>query len=109
MIIHTHTKRSKKKGSKSASVLAAEAALRATLTRCGYRGGVKARTSYNHDLGVKHRDYSGDSIPGNGSAKDRKTYTGTEIAGIATMHKSNAVPIRRDNKSAAIDISSMRR
>ena len=25
------------------------------------------------------------------------------------MHKSNAVPIRRDNKSAAIDIAAMRR
>lgn len=109
MIIHTNIKRNKKKTSKSASILAAEAALRATLARCGYRGGSKSAKKYNHDLGIQHRDYTNDSIPGNGTAKDAKTYTGTEIAGIATMHKSNAVPIRRDNKSAAIDISSMRR
>jgi len=47
-------------------------------------------------------------ICSNGAAKDRKVYTGNEIAGIATMHKSNAVPIRKDNKQSAIDISRMR-
>jgi hypothetical protein len=36
-----------------------------------------------------------------------KVYTGTLIKGIATMHKSNAVPIL--NKQDAIDISNMRR
>ena len=34
-------------------------------------------------------------------------YTGTLIKGIATMHKSNAVPIM--NKEQAIDIANMRR
>ena len=46
---------------------------------------------------------------GNGSAKEAKVYTGTEIAGIAVTHKSNLVPIRRDNLQAAIDASQMRR
>jgi len=50
-----------------------------------------------------------DRVAGNGTAKEQKRYTGTEIVGIATMHKSNAVPIRRDNKQAAIDVASMRR
>lgn len=50
-----------------------------------------------------------DNIAGSGVAKQPKIYTGDEIVGIATMHKSNAVPIRKDNKQAAIDVSSMRR
>lgn len=36
-----------------------------------------------------------------------KVYTGTLIRGIATMHKSNAVPIL--NEEQAIDIAHMRR
>jgi carbonic anhydrase len=36
-----------------------------------------------------------------------KVYTGTNIKGIGTMHKSNAVPIFTDEQ--AIEISSMRR
>ena len=50
----------------------------------------------------------GDGI-GNGLVKETMTYTGNEIAGIATMHKSNAVPIRKDDKQGAIDIANMRR
>jgi hypothetical protein len=107
-IIHTHIPRSRSKRSKSASVIAADAALRATLARCGYKGGSKnVKGSYSSN--VSHRDYSNDIIPANGAAKRTNSYTGTELAGIATMQKSNAVPIRRDNKSAAIDIAAMRR
>jgi hypothetical protein len=36
-----------------------------------------------------------------------KVYTGTKVKGIATMHKSNAVPVFSDEE--AIDISKMRR
>ena len=36
-----------------------------------------------------------------------KVYTGTAIVGIATMHKSNAVPVFSDEE--AVDISKMRR
>lgn len=36
-----------------------------------------------------------------------KVYTGTMVKGIATMHKSNAVPVFSDEQ--AIDISRMRR
>ena len=39
--------------------------------------------------------------------KENPTYTGTLITGIATMHKSNAVPIT--NKKQAIDVANMRR
>lgn len=39
--------------------------------------------------------------------KESQKYTGTLIKGIATMHKSNAVPVINDQQ--AIDIANMRR
>jgi hypothetical protein len=36
-----------------------------------------------------------------------KVYTGTKVKGIATMHKSNAVPVFSDEE--AVDIAKMRR
>ena len=39
--------------------------------------------------------------------KPEKVYTGTEIIGIAQMHKSNAIPIR--GKKQAIEVANMRR
>jgi hypothetical protein len=39
--------------------------------------------------------------------KEPNVYTGTKVKGIATMHKSNAVPVFSDEE--AIDISRMRR
>lgn len=36
-----------------------------------------------------------------------KVYTGTKVVGIATMHKSNAVPVFSDEE--AVEISKMRR
>ena len=44
---------------------------------------------------------------GNATLKEPKVYTGTKVKGIATMHKSNAVPVFSDEE--AIDISRMRR
>jgi len=37
----------------------------------------------------------------------QKVYTGTKVKGIATMHKSNAVPVFSDDE--AVDIAKMRR
>lgn len=47
------------------------------------------------------------SIPGFAPRKETQKYTGTLIKGIATMHKSNAVPII--SKEDAINVSTMRR
>ena len=44
---------------------------------------------------------------GNATLKPAKVYTGTKVKGIATMHKSNAVPVFSDEE--AQDISRMRR
>ena len=44
---------------------------------------------------------------GNATLAPPKVYTGTKVKGIATMHKSNAVPIFSDEE--AVEISRMRR
>ena len=44
---------------------------------------------------------------GNATLKPVKQYTGTKIVGIATMHKSNAVPVFSNEE--AHDIAKMRR
>jgi hypothetical protein len=50
---------------------------------------------------------SRDSGGGVATLAPAKIYTGTMVKGIATMHKSNAVPVFSDEQ--AIDISRMRR
>jgi hypothetical protein len=44
---------------------------------------------------------------GNATKAEPKVYTGDKMLGIATMHKSNSVPVFR--KEDAVDISRMRR
>ena len=44
---------------------------------------------------------------GNATLARAKVYTGTKVKGIATMHKSNAVPVFSDEE--AVEISRMRR
>lgn len=50
---------------------------------------------------------SRDSGGGVATLKPAKVYTGTMVKGIATMHKSNAVPVFSNEE--AVDISKMRR
>jgi hypothetical protein len=50
---------------------------------------------------------SRDTGMGNATLAPAKVYTGTKVKGIATMHKSNAVPVFSDEE--AVDISRMRR
>jgi len=57
------------------------------------------RTNTHH---IPSRDTGGVAI-----SAPTKVYTGTKVKGIATMHKSNAVPVFSDEE--AIDISKMRR
>lgn len=48
-----------------------------------------------------------DRMKGVAAAQPVKQYTGTNMLGIATMHKSNAVPVF--SSESAEDISKMRR
>jgi len=49
-----------------------------------------------------------DAVPGYCPKRESPQYTGDLIVGIATMHKSNAVPVMRGTKQAE-DIAKMRR
>lgn len=46
-------------------------------------------------------------IPDGGRKKERQVYTGDYIVGIATMHKSNLVPVTRDQDP--VEYATMRR
>ena len=48
------------------------------------------------------------TVPGLCAKRESPKYTGDLIVGIATMHKSNAVPVMRDTDQAK-EIASMRR
>ena len=51
-----------------------------------------------------------DKVAGHGPAKESMTYSGErQLLGIATMQKSNMVPIFADKKEDAKDIANMRR
>lgn len=48
-------------------------------------------------------------VAGVAPARESQKYTGDEIAGIVTTHKSNLMPVRKDNKRAIVDAAQMRR
>ena len=66
---------------------------------------------YINTMRVDRDKYSSTGItPGVCAKKESKVYTGErKLLGIATMHKSNMVPVFADNKQMAIDIARMRR
>ena len=51
--------------------------------------------------------HSADGCTGVAAAREQKVYTGTKLVGIATMHKSNMVPVF--SKDEATEVSRMRR
>ena len=112
----TSTKKRKKKN-KSKSLLAAEKEHQEFLKKIGV-GQSKNKRSVAQPgsasaLGAEGRrfeSYRSDQKPGwdpSMAKKQANVYTGTEIIGIAQMHKSNAVPIR--NKKSAEEVAKMRR
>jgi hypothetical protein len=66
-------------------------------------------SEYNDTLKVDRTNYVSAGIEGNCPKAPEKVYTGGNLVGIATMHKSNMVPIFAENKEAAADIAKMRR
>lgn len=71
----------------------------------GKRKSVNDRPDYNTGPRM-----TSDVIAGHGVAKESMTYSGErKLLGIATMHKSNMVPVFADKKEDAKDIASMRR
>ena len=73
---------------------------------------MKSQTNWRAEADKEHRKkYPSMPITGTDTGGGRKQesmkYTGTLVKGIATMHKSNAVPVIDDQH--AIDIARMRR
>jgi hypothetical protein len=80
------------------------------LLRMGYRGTAPRESIHEiPDYTTNNYRITSNAIPGNGGKRKINTYSGNEIAGITVMHKSNLMPIRRDNPQAAIDAAQMRR
>lgn len=102
-----NTKKRKNKN-KSKQLQTAEAEHEAFLTRVGYTG---KKQDYRYELPNYNTGprVTSDRVAGNGSRKETMKYTGNEIAGIVTTHKSNLMPVRKDNKKAMVDAAQMRR
>jgi hypothetical protein len=115
----TNTKKLKSK-KKTKSLLKAEQEHAKFLKRMGIEDDKRglAQSGRAGALGASGRWFNS-SIPDQSSMPDQCfydpsmakkvpiQYTGTEIIGIAQMHKSNAVPIR--NKKSAEEVAKMRR
>ena len=72
-----------------------------------YKPTLKGTPMPKYEISNHREKYpSGDGI-GTTYARKEQVYTGTLVTGIATMHKSNAVPVI--NKEQAIEIANMRR
>ena len=72
----------------------------------GKRLGITAMPDYKSHQGERTIRTS-DVVAGSTTVKKSNTYTGDYIVGVATMHKSNLVPVNRDQD--AKDYATMRR
>lgn len=104
----------KVKKSKAQRMAEAKAKHEDWLASMGYKGGKALKGKNGRRIGIYQiPDYNtgprvtSDTICSNGNKKDSIKYTGTYVQGIATMHKSNAVPV--SSREQAIEISQMRR
>ena len=101
----TRTRKRKAK-KKTAAILEEERKMAKLLQRVGYQKDTTYRAPMPSYKVVRAAPTS--DVVGNGYAKAAKQYTGDELAGIGTLHKSNMVPIRKDS-NAAKEIATMRR
>jgi len=92
----------KKRGLDDASL-----AKKAAKTKTGQRAGINDIPDYR---ATRETIALSNDVAAHGPAKESMTYSGErQLLGIATMHKSNMVPIFADKKEDAKDIASMRR
>ena len=62
---------------------------------------------YRRDEGQVFKSADSFGSPEATAKPDRQTYTGTFVVGLATMHKSNIVPVTQDTDAS--DYATMRR
>ena len=95
---------------KRKSLIEAEKRMELFLLKVGYTGKKGIIVNEIPDYRVKSNlPKTSDIIPGMTPKRLENFYSGNEIMGIVVTHKSNLMPIRKDNKQAAIDASQMRR
>lgn len=104
--INTRKRKSRKK---TAAVLEEERKTAMLLKSLGYeKGGKKSRIADFPDYTTSETVPTSDLIMRVEGKRKANQYTGNEIAGIGTLHKSNMVPIRKDSNDAK-EIARMRR
>ena len=109
----TNNTRRRKKKNKTKSMIAAEREHEKFLKRMGVCSrssvGSEQRSSKPWVTGSSPVESAKPKVVYDSSMakKEEKVYTGTEIIGIAQMHKSNAVPVR--GKKQATEVANMRR
>jgi hypothetical protein len=98
-----------KKRKPNKRMLEAQARHEAWLASVGVKGRTKLKGVEHVNLrdGISENAKLTNGIAGNGAKKAANVYTGDYIMGIATMHKSNAVPIT--SREQAVDSATMRR
>ena len=103
----TLSSRKRKARKKTQAVLRAEAETAKLLKSLGYQKGSRWKADLP-DYTVAETVPTSDLIMKVEGKRKANQYTGDELAGIGTLHKSNMVPVRKDSKDA-IDIANMRR
>ena len=103
----TLSSRKRKARKKTQAVLRAEAETAKLLKSLGYQKGSRWKADLP-DYTVVETVPTSDLIMKVEGKRKANQYTGDELAGIGTLHKSNMVPIRKDSNSA-VDIANMRR
>lgn len=101
----TRSKLSKKQRAAREALLKEQRAIKQSLKQT--TGGRLELTGPSCARPVGDRIASRGTGVGNATLSERPTYTGDKIVGLATMHKSNCVPVF--SESEAKDISAMRR
>jgi len=104
----TLSTRKRKTTKKTAAVLRAEAETTKLLKSLGYQKNSGKWKSDLPDYTVAETVPTSDLIMKVEGKRKANQYTGDELAGIGTLHKSNSVPIRKDSNDA-IEIARMRR
>lgn len=107
----------KQKASKSKKLDCAKAEHEAWLKKMGVGKAKLPVNKKGERIGIYERPdlstgprMTSDRVAGNGAAREPMIYSGErQLLGVATMHKSNMVPIFADKKSDAVDIAQMRR
>jgi len=100
----------KQKTSKNKRLAAKQAEHEQWLVKMGVGKSKAQHTNNIPDYKTRDTVPLGNNIAGHGPAKESMVYSGErQLLGIATMHKSNMVPVFADRKEDAKDISSMRR